>query len=143
MSIIKEFREFAIRGNVVELAIGVVIGAAFGKVVDSLVKDVIMPPIGKLLGNIDFSELYITLGATRYENLEAARAAGAVTINYGVFFNTVISFLIVAATMFLVVKTMNRLHRKEKAEVAKKKCTECLSEIPLEARRCSACTSTQ
>lgn len=119
MSIISEFKEFAIKGNVVDLAIGVVIGAAFGKIVDSLVRDVLMPPIGLLLGRVDFSNLFVVLkeGATPgpYLTLEAAAKAGAVTLNIGTFVNTVISFLIVAWTIFLVVKVINRLKREQEA----------------------------
>jgi large conductance mechanosensitive channel len=116
---LKEFREFAMRGNVVDLAVGVIIGAAFGKIVDSLVKDVIMPPIGLALGRVDFSNLFLVLrdgGQPRpYATVEAAAKAGAVTLNYGVFFNTMISFVIVAWAVFLLIKAMNRLKREEPA----------------------------
>jgi large conductance mechanosensitive channel len=111
MKILNEFREFAVKGNVVDLAIAVIIGAAFGRIVTSLVNDIVMPPIGYLLGGIDFSNLFITLGAGRYESLAAAQAAGAPTINYGVFLNTVINFLIVAWVLFIAIRTLNSLRR--------------------------------
>lgn len=145
MKIIQEFKEFALRGNVIDLALGVVIGSAFGKVVDSLVKDIIMPPIGKLLGGIDFSQLYFNLSGGSYESLAQARDAGAVTINYGLFVNTIISFLIVAWAMFMVIKVVNRLHRltgQEKPESGTTKtCQFCYNTIDLRATRCPACTS--
>lgn len=110
---LKEFKEFAMRGNVVDLAVGIIIGAAFGKIVSSLVKDVIMPPIGILLGNVDFTEFYINLSSQSYPNLKAATEAGAATINYGIFINSVLDFVIVAFAVFLLVKQMNRLKKKE------------------------------
>ncbi|GLR11323.1 large-conductance mechanosensitive channel [Chitinimonas prasina] len=146
---LKEFKEFAMRGNVVDLAVGVIIGGAFGKIVDSLVKDVIMPPIGYVLGNVDFSNLFILLkegtkAAGPYESLKAAQDAGAVTINLGVFFNAVISFTIVAFAVFLLIRTLNKLKREEipaPAEVSSKECSYCYSAIPLKATRCPCCTS--
>jgi large conductance mechanosensitive channel len=111
----KEFKEFAMRGNVVDLAIGIIIGAAFGKIVTSLVNDIIMPPLGLLFARMNFSQLYINLSGGQYESLEKAKAAGAATINYGVFINTIIDFLIVAFVIFLVVKQINRLKRKQEA----------------------------
>ena len=110
---LKEFKEFAMRGNVVDLAVGIIIGAAFGKIVSSLVKDVIMPPIGILLGNVDFTEFYINLSSQSYPNLKAATEAGAATINYGIFINSVLDFVIVAFAVFLLVKQMNKLKKKE------------------------------
>jgi large conductance mechanosensitive channel len=110
---LKEFKEFAMRGNVVDMAVGIIIGAAFGTIVKSLVSDIIMPPIGMLMGGVDFTDFFITLSGGSYETLEAAKEAGAVTLNYGVFFNTVISFIIVAFAIFLLIKQMNRLKEKE------------------------------
>ena len=139
---LKEFKEFAMRGNVVDMAVGIIIGAAFGKIVSSLVKDVIMPPIGKLMGNVDFSDLFINLSSGNYESLKAAQSAGAATINYGIFINTVLDFIIVAFAIFLLVRGMNKLKRQEEpAPVTTKECPECLSTIPLDAKRCAYCTS--
>jgi len=144
----KEFKEFAMRGNVVDMAVGIIIGAAFGTIVKSLVDDVIMPPIGLLLGSVDFSDLFVTLkeGATAgpYLTLAAAKEAGAVTLSYGAFFNTVISFLIVAFSVFLLVKGMNSMKRKEEAPAAEpttKDCPYCFSTIPIKATKCPHCTS--
>ncbi|WP_308446466.1 large-conductance mechanosensitive channel protein MscL [Chitinimonas sp. BJYL2] len=146
----KEFREFAMRGNVVDLAVGVIIGAAFGKIVDSLVKDVIMPPIGYLLGSVDFSNLFLVLkegakAAGPYETLKMAQEAGAVTINAGLFINSVVSFMIVAFSVFLLIRTLNRLKRAEApapTEVTTKACSYCFSAIDIKATRCPCCTST-
>jgi large conductance mechanosensitive channel len=144
----KEFKEFAMKGNVIDMAVGIIIGAAFGTIVQSLVKDVIMPPIGLLLGSVDFSNLFMTLkdGATAgpYLTLADAQKASAVTVNYGVFINTVISFIIVAFCVFLLIKAMNKLKREEKAAPAEpttKECSYCFSSIPLKAVRCPNCTS--
>jgi large conductance mechanosensitive channel len=143
----KDFKEFAMRGNVVDMAVGIIIGAAFGTVVKSLVADIIMPPIGLLLGNVDFTNLFITLKAGKvvgpYASLAAAQAAGAVTLNIGVFINTIISFLIVAYAVFLIIRGMNRLQRGQEAPpaAATKECPHCASEIPLKATRCPHCTS--
>ncbi|MFZ5766627.1 MAG: large-conductance mechanosensitive channel protein MscL [Thermodesulfobacteriota bacterium] len=132
---IAEFKEFAMRGNVIDMAVGVVIGGAFGKIVSSLVNDVVMPPIGLLLGNVDFSNLAITL---RDKTAEAE----AVTIKYGVFINTVLDFLIIAAAIFLVIKQINRFKKKEEAApVTTRECPRCFSTIPLQATRCPHCTS--
>lgn len=142
---LKEFREFAMRGNVIDMAVGIIIGAAFGKIVTSLVSDVIMPPIGILLGNVDFSNLFINLSDGDYETLAAAQEAGAATINIGVFINTVISFIIVAFAVFLLIRSINRLKQKEEAAPAPspttKDCTFCMTAVPLKATRCPACTS--
>jgi len=145
---LKEFKEFAMRGNVVDMAVGIIIGAAFGTIVKSIVDDVIMPPIGLLLGNVDFSNLFITLkqgaAAGPYATLELAKKAGAVTLNYGAFLNTVISFLIVAFSVFLLVKGMNKLKRQQEAPPAEpttKECPHCLSTIPIKATKCAHCTS--
>ncbi len=118
MGMLKEFKEFAVKGNVVDMAVGIIIGGAFGTIVKSLVSDVIMPPIGLLLGGVDFSNLYVVLGEGSYESLDAAKEAGAATINYGVFINNVISFLIVAFAVFLLVKAINSLKRKEEEKPA-------------------------
>ena len=145
---LKEFKEFALRGNVVDMAVGIIIGAAFGTIVKSLVDDIIMPPIGLLLGGVDFSNLFMLLKAGSpagpYASLADAQAAGAVTINYGLFINVVISFLIVAFVMFLLIRSINRLRRGEEAAPAEpttKECPFCLSTIPIKATRCAFCTS--
>ncbi len=141
---LEEFKKFAMRGNVVDMAVGIVIGAAFGKIVSSLVKDVIMPPIGLLMGNVNFSDLFINLGDTSYESLKAAQEAGAATINYGIFINTVLDFIIIAFAIFMVIKAMNRAKKREEAPSpapTTKACPECLSDIPIAAKRCAHCTS--
>ena len=137
---LKEFKEFAMRGNVMDMAVGVIVGAAFGKIVSSLVEDVMMPPIGRLVGSLDFSSLFINLGSKPYETLAAAKAAGAPTVNYGIFLNSVINFLIVAFAVFLVVHEVNRWTRKPEAP-ATKDCPQCAMAIPLAAKRCSHCTT--
>jgi large conductance mechanosensitive channel len=141
-AMLKEFKEFAMRGNVVDLAVGIIIGAAFGKIVTSMVSDVLMPPIGVLLGNIDFSNLFINLSKESYASLDAAKKAGAATINYGVFINTIIDFIIVAFCIFVLVKQMNRF-KKAPAPVdpTTKECRYCLSVIPIKATKCGHCTS--
>ena len=144
-----ELKNFILRGNVMDMAVGIIIGASFGKIVDSLVKDIIMPPIGFLLGKVDFSNLYVTLFplGEKYDSLTDAAKAGAVTINYGLFINTIISFLIVACAIFALIKLVNTLKEKsskdEKAEVAatEKKCPYCCTSIPLSAKKCPHCTS--
>lgn len=142
-----EFKAFAMRGNVVDMAVGIIIGAAFGAIVKSLVDDVIMPPIGLLLGNVDFSNLFIVLkdgaAAAPYVSVEAAKKAGAVTLNYGLFVNAVISFLIVAFAVFMMIRTMNRLRVAEDAptEPTTKECPHCFNAIPIKATRCGHCTS--
>ena len=143
---LKEFKEFAIKGNAVDLAVGLVLGTAFGAIVASLVNDVVMPPIGLLLGDVDFAQLFVVLkeGAAPapYATVAAAAEAGAVTLNYGVFINAIVYFIIVAFAIFMVVKAMNKLQRAEAEEVEDtKECPFCLSAIPLAATRCPACTS--
>ena len=144
---LKEFKEFILRGNVLDLAVGVIIGAAFGGIVTSLVNDVVMPPIGIALGQVDFRDLFVLLkeGTTPgpYASVAAAKAAGAVTLNYGAFINTVINFLIVGFVIFLVVRTANKLHKKAEPAPAPatKECPFCLSSVPLKATRCPQCTS--
>ena len=142
MKVIDEFKEFAVHGNVADMAIGIVIGAAFGTIVKSLVSDILNPILGRLLGGMDFSNLFINLSAGSYDTLAAAKAAGAATINYGVFLNNIISFLIVAWSLFLVVRMMNRLKRQQPpAPVNTKTCPKCQSSINLKAVRCPYCTS--
>jgi large conductance mechanosensitive channel len=140
---LKEFKEFAMRGSVVDLAVGVIIGAAFGKIVSSLVDDVLMPPIGRLLGHVDFKELFINLSDKPYETLKLAKEAGAPTLNYGVFFNTVINFLIVAIVVFIVVQVMNKWTKKPAAPApaTTKDCPQCAMAIPIAAKRCGHCTT--
>lgn len=145
---LKDFKEFVMRGNVVDMAVGIIIGAAFGTIVNSLVSDIIMPPIGLILGNVDFSALFVVIKegtvAEPYESLKAAKEAGAVTINYGVFFMTIVSFLIVAFSVFLLIRSINKMKRKEETPPAMpttKECPYCLSTIPIKATRCAHCTS--
>jgi large conductance mechanosensitive channel len=138
----KEFKAFVMRGNVVDLAVGIIIGAAFGKIVTSLVNDILMPPLGLLLGKLDFSNLFINLSGMPLESLAAARAVGAPTINYGIFFNTVIDFLIVALAIFIVIKQINRLKAQPApAPPNTKECPFCRTGIPIKAVRCPNCTS--
>ena len=137
MALMKEFREFAARGNVVDLAVGVIIGAAFGKIVTSLVNDIVMPPIGMAIGRIDFKNLFVALNGQQYASLADAQKAGAATINYGMFLNIVLEFLIVAFVIFLIVKMVNRMQKPEDA--ATKDCPRCLTAIPIPATRCAAC----
>lgn len=140
---LQEFKKFALQGNVLDMAIGIIIGAAFGKIVSSLVSDMLMPPIGLLIGKLDFSALFVSLSGQTYASLAEAKAAGAPTINYGLFLNNVIDFLIVAFVIFLLVKQVNRLKRKEAPAPAPatRDCPRCLSAIPLRATRCAFCTS--
>ncbi len=141
----KEFKEFAMKGNVLDMAIGVIIGGAFGKIVSSLLADVLMPPIGLLMGKVDFSSLFVSLNGQPFPSLAAAKAAGAPTLNYGVFLNTVLDFIVVAFVVFLVIKQINRLKRQELAPAPKapttKDCKFCCSAIPIKATKCPQCTS--
>lgn len=152
---LNEFKAFAVRGNVIDMAVGIIIGAAFGKIVDSMVNDVIMPPLGWLMGKVDFTNLYLTMPTTldelgntpKYASLEAAKAAGAVTINYGVFINTLISFILVAFAVFLLIKGINKLQAAAKKEEAtesaatQKACPYCFTQIDIRATKCPHCTS--
>jgi len=138
----KEFKEFAMRGNVLDMAVGIIIGAAFGRIITSLVNDVIMPPIGLLLGRVDFSSLFINLSGTPYASLADARKAGAAVIGYGAFLNTILDFVVVAFVIFLLIRQVNKM-KKEPAPAATttKECPYCLSVIPLKATRCAHCTA--
>ena len=140
---LKEFKEFAMRGNVIDLAVGVIIGASFGKIVTSFVDDIIMPPIGFLLHGVDFANLFFALNGQHYDKIADAKAAGVPTINYGLFLNTVINFLIVAFCVFLLVQQVNRWTRKPEPAVAAttKECPQCAMTIPINARKCPHCTS--
>jgi large conductance mechanosensitive channel len=145
---LKEFKDFAMRGNVVDMAVGIIIGAAFGTIIAALVSEVLMPPIGLLLGNVDFSNLFLVLKEGKitgpYSTVAAAKAAGAVTLNYGLFVNTVVNFLIVAFAIFFLIRGMNSLKKKEEAPATApttKECPHCLSAIPVKATRCGHCTS--
>lgn len=140
---LQEFKKFAMRGNAIDLAVGFIVGGAFGAIVNSLVNDIIMPPIGLLLGKVDFSNLFVNLSGTAYATLEEAKKAGAATINYGLFINTLVNFLIVSFALFLVVRQVNRWTAKPApaAEPTTKECPYCYSEIPIKATRCPHCTS--
>lgn len=146
---LEEFKKFAIRGNVIDMAVGIIIGAAFGTIVQSLVRDVLMPPLGLLAGNVDFANLFVVLkegtaAPPPYATVQAAQEAGAVTINYGVFLNTVISFIIVAFAVFLLVRYINKLHDPDEGPPPPKtikKCPHCISDVPIQATRCPQCTS--
>lgn len=142
MSFISEFKAFAIKGNMIDLAIGVIIGSAFGKIVDSLVKDIIMPPIGMMLGGVDFKQLFINLGSQPFDTLEAAEKAGAPLIKYGAFINVMVDFTILALVIFIFISQINKLKKTpQPADPTTKDCPYCLSTIPLKATRCSQCTS--
>jgi len=139
---LKEFKEFAMRGNVLDMAVGIIIGTAFGRIITSLVNDIIMPPIGLLLGKVDFSGLFLNISGKSYDTLAAAKAAGAATINYGTFLNTVIDFLVVAFVIFLLVRQINRWNKPAPAAApTTKECPYCVSSIPIKATRCPNCTS--
>lgn len=145
---LKDFKEFAMRGNVVDMAVGIIIGGAFGKIVSSLVSDVIMPPIGLALGNVSFNDMFLTLkegaAAGPYATLEAAKEAGAVTVNLGLFFDAILNFIIIAFAIFMVIRAMNKMKKQEPAPVAApttKECPHCLSVIAIKATRCPNCTS--
>jgi large conductance mechanosensitive channel len=138
---IKEFKAFAMRGNVLDMAVGIIIGAAFGQIVTSFVQDIMMPPMGRLLGHVDFSNLFWSLSGTHYDTVAAAKAAGAATLNYGLFLNTVINFLIVAFAVFLLVRQVNRLAPKPAPAPATRDCPYCLSTVPAKATKCAHCIS--
>jgi len=139
---LREFKEFALRGNVLDMAIGIILGVAFGKIVTSFVEDVLMPPLGLVIGKVDFSSLFISLTGKHFESVAAAKAAGAPTINYGIFANTVLNFVIVAFVIFLLVRQVNRFKREPApAPPSTRECPYCLAAIPLKATRCSSCTS--
>lgn len=138
-----DFKKFAIKGNVMDLAIGVIIGGAFGKIVSSLVNDMIMPVIGKMIGNVDFTNLFYSLDGIKYDTLALAQEAGAATINYGLFINTIIEFLIITFSIFIAIRQLSKLSKKQEVveEVTTKKCEFCFTEIPIQAKRCPHCTS--
>jgi large conductance mechanosensitive channel len=139
---LKEFKEFAMKGNVLDLAVGFIIGAAFGKIITSLVSDIIMPPIGLILGKVDLSSLFLNLSGKSYSSLAEAKAAGAATLNYGVFLNNIVDFLVVAFAVFLLVRMVNRWNKPAPAAApSSKECPYCASSIPLKATRCPNCTS--
>jgi large conductance mechanosensitive channel len=139
---LKEFKEFAMKGNVLDMAVGIIIGAAFGKIITSFVSDILMPPLGLLLGNTDFSSMFINLSGQTYPTIAAAKEAGAATLNYGIFINTIIDFIIVAFAIFLLVRQVNKLKRQpEPAAPNTKTCPYCVSAIPIKASRCPQCTS--
>jgi large conductance mechanosensitive channel len=139
---LKEFKEFAMRGNVLDMAVGIIIGAAFGKIITSLVGDVLMPPLGLILGKVDFSNLFLNISGKSYDSLAAAKAAGAPTINYGMFLNNIIDFLIVAFAIFLLIRMVNRWNKPAPAAAPKTKdCIYCATAIPIAAKRCPNCTS--
>jgi large conductance mechanosensitive channel len=139
---LKEFKEFAVKGNVLDMAVGIILGVAFGKIVTSFVEDIIMPPIGLLLGRVDFTNLFFSLTGRHFESLAAAKASGAPTINYGLFLNSIFNFLIVAFAIFLLVRQVNRFRRQQESPApATRECPHCLSAIPLRATRCPFCTA--
>jgi large conductance mechanosensitive channel len=143
-SMLKEFKEFAVKGNVLDMAVGIILGVAFGKIVTSFVEDIIMPPVGLLLGHVEFSNLFVSLTGVHFETLAAAKASGAPTINYGLFLNNVFNFLIVAFAIFLLVKQVNRFRRQQDQPTEApltRECPFCLSTIPIKATRCAACTA--
>jgi large conductance mechanosensitive channel len=140
---INEFKAFAMRGNVLDMAVGIIVGAAFGQIINSFVQDILMPPIGRLLGHVDFTNLFVSLSGTHYDTLAAAKATGAATLNYGLFLNTVINFLIIAFAVFLLVRQVNRIAPKPApaAAPATRECPYCLSAVPVKASKCAHCTS--
>jgi large conductance mechanosensitive channel len=138
---IKEFREFALRGNVIDMGVGIIIGASFGKIVTSFVSDLLMPPIGMLMGRMDFSNLYVSLSGGDYASLPEAKAAGAATLNYGLFLNNIIDFAFVAFALFLLIRWVNKLKGPVPEPMAMRECPDCLSQVPAAAKRCSQCAS--
>jgi len=139
---LKEFKEFAMRGNVLDMAVGIIIGAAFGKIITSLVGDILMPPLGMILGKVDFSNLFVNISGKSYESLAAAKAAGAPTVNYGIFLNNIIDFIIVAFAIFLLIRMVNRWNKPAPAAApTTKECSYCATAIPIAAKRCPNCTS--
>jgi len=139
---LKEFKEFVAKGNVMDMAVGIIIGAAFGKIVTSFVNDVLMPPLGLLMGKVDFTNLFFSLSGQHFESLKAAKEAGAATLNYGLFINTILDFVIVAFVIFLLIKQLNKLKREEaQAPPATKDCPLCCSAVPVAAKKCAHCTS--
>lgn len=140
-NVVKDFREFIMRGNVLDMAVGIVIGIAFGSIVNSVVNDLIMPPIGLVLGNVDFSNLFVNLSGVNYPSLAEAKKAGAAVIAYGAFINTVINFLIVAFVMFMVIRAFNQFRRKHEAAPDTRDCPYCFTSISIKATRCPHCTS--
>jgi len=143
---LKEFKEFALKGNVIDMSVGIIIGASFGKIVSSFVGDILMPPLGLLLGRVDFSSLFINISGKEYASLHEAKAAGAATLNYGQFINNIIDFVLVAFALFMLIRWVNKLNRVKVAEAppaapTTKECPECLSAIPILARRCALCTA--
>ena len=139
---LKEFKEFAMRGNVLDMAVGIIIGAAFGRIISSFVEDILMPPLGMVLGKVDFANLFVSLTGKTFETVAAAKAAGAPTLNYGIFLNHVFNFVIVAFAIFLVIRSVNKMKRQAPAAApTTKPCPYCLSEIPLAATKCGHCTS--
>ncbi len=138
---LKEFKEFALRGNVLDVAIGIILGVAFGKIVTSFVEDVLMPPLGLIIGKVDFANLFLSLTGRHFDSVAAAKAAGAPTLNYGIFVNNVLNFVIVAFVIFLLVRQVNRFKRQPAAAPATRECPYCCASIPLKATRCGSCTS--
>ncbi len=138
---LKEFKEFALRGNVLDMAIGVVLGVAFGKIVTSFVEDILMPPLGLVIGKVDFASLFVSLTGRHFDSVAAAKAAGAPTLNYGIFVNNVLNFVIVAFVIFLLVRQVNRFKRQPAAAPTTRECPYCCASIPLKATRCGSCTS--
>jgi len=138
---LKEFKEFAMRGNVLDMAVGIIIGAAFGKIITSLVTDILMPPLGLILGKVDFSNLFLNISGKSYDSLAAAKAAGAATINYGLFLNSIIDFIIVAFAIFILVRQVNRWNKPAPAAPTTKDCPYCATKIPIAATKCPNCTS--
>ena len=138
---LKEFKEFALKGNVIDMGVGIIIGAAFGKIVSSLVSDLLTPPIGLLLGRMDFANLYFSLSDGEYKSLAEAKEAGAATLNYGLFLNNLLDFVLIAFALFFIIRWINRLRPPAPVAASTKECPECLSQIPLGARRCPQCTS--